>query len=67
MGRYEFSDSKRAAARKKEPHPIWQGIGCLIIIILPVISYVLADLTIKMGLKAHWSFLPYELLGTALS
>ncbi len=63
MGRYDYSERRRAAAKKKGPHPIWQGIGCLVIIILPIISYALADATIEAGVKARWAFLPYELLG----
>jgi hypothetical protein len=63
MGRYDYSERKRAAAKKTGPHPIWHGIGCLIIIILPVISYALADATIQAGIKARWTFLPHELLG----
>jgi len=63
MGRYDYSERRRAAAKKRGPHPIWQGIGCLIIIILPIMSYALADATIQAGIKARWTFLPYELLG----
>jgi len=62
MGRYERYDSRRRA-KATEPHPIWRGIGCFLIILLPIISYVLADATIKAGVKARWSFMPYELLG----
>jgi hypothetical protein len=63
MGRYDYSERRRIAAKKRGPHPIWQGIGCLIIIILPIISYALADATIQAGVNARWTFLPYELLG----
>ena len=63
MGRYDYSERRKIAAKKRGPHPIWQGIGCLIIILLPIISYALADATIQAGVKAGWNFLPYELLG----
>lgn len=63
MGRYEKYNKREGPKKPSEPHPIWQGIGCLIAIILPVISYALADVTIKAGIKARWWFLPYELLG----
>ena len=64
MGRYEKYENKKRVVEKAGPLPIWQGIGCLIIIILPVISYALADLTVQALVNARWSFLPYELLGT---
>ena len=63
MGRYERSIRKEAKKKSSEPHPVWQGIGCLIAIILPVISYALADVTIDIGIAARWWFLPHELLG----
>jgi hypothetical protein len=63
MGRYEYGVRRRTAEKQKEPHPIWRGIGCLMIILLPIISYALADATIQAGIDARWSFLPYELLG----
>jgi hypothetical protein len=65
MGRYEKYEKRKFVANKTNaPHPIWQGIGCLIIVILPVISYALADVTVQAGIKAHWSLLPYQLIGT---
>jgi hypothetical protein len=64
MGRYEkYEIRKRVVKKASEPHPVWRGIGCLIIILLPIISYALADATIQIGINAHWSFLPYELIG----
>ena len=64
MGRYEkYEIRKRVVRKNNAPHPVWQGIGCLIIILLPIMSYALADATIQAGIKARWSFLPYELLG----
>jgi hypothetical protein len=63
MGRYDYSERRRAAAKKTGPHPIWRGIGCLMAIFLPLISYALAKATIDAGIKARWSFLPYDLLG----
>jgi hypothetical protein len=63
MGRYDKYENRKRVAKKTGPHPVWQGIGCLIIIILPVISYALADATIQAGVKARWFFLPHELLG----
>jgi hypothetical protein len=67
MGRYEKYENRKFVANKtKAPHPIWQGIGCLMFIIVPIISYALADVTIQAGVKAHWSLLPYQLVGTPL-
>jgi hypothetical protein len=44
------------------PHVIWRGIGCLMMIIIPVISIAAAYETINYGLDNGWA-IPYQLLG----
>ena len=43
-------------------HPIWRGIGCIMMIILPVISYFSSIELIKAGIKNAWP-IPASLLG----
>lgn len=43
-------------------HPIWRGIGCLIAVILPIISYFGSLEIIKIGLAKGWP-IPQSLLG----
>jgi hypothetical protein len=49
-------------SKSKEPHAIWRGIGCLMILIVPMISIALGNETIKYALKNKWA-IPFELLG----
>ncbi|MFC2028458.1 hypothetical protein ACFLTX_00865 [Chloroflexota bacterium] len=49
--------------REKRIHPIWRGIGCILALILPVISYFLAVELINYGLANQWP-IPIELLGS---
>ena len=63
MGKYKSSATRRERPKPKGPHFIWNGLGCLMIIILPVISYAAGYETIKYGLAHDWS-IPYQLLGT---
>ena len=60
--RYQEYDRRKQTNKQNEPHPIWRGIGCLTMIIIPVMSYALAVVTVQIGLKAKWP-LPYQLLG----
>jgi|GEM_PF-166610 hypothetical protein len=46
----------------KPIHPVWRGFGCLLILLLPVISYAASDLLINYGVKNHWA-IPPSLLG----
>jgi hypothetical protein len=61
MSRYSV---KRADSTKKtqQTHVVWRGIGCLLILIVPLMAWVLADFTLEAGLRAGWP-LPYQLLG----
>ena len=37
--------------KSNEPHPIWRGIGCFIMLILPPMAYALAALTVEAATK----------------
>jgi len=45
------------------PHAIWRGIGCLMILLIPILSIALGYETVQYGIKAEWP-IPYQLLGT---
>lgn len=61
MGRYK--DTQKAVEQKAAgPPPIWRGIGCMLIFLVPVISYAAADLSMPFFLKQH--LVPQELLVT---
>jgi hypothetical protein len=52
---------------KKSPwkvHPVWRGIGCLMMIIIPVMSYAGAVLLVQENFKRHWVPVPAELIMT---
>jgi len=61
MGKYAKYHMKTPG--KREMNPIWRGIGCLLIVIVPLISYglmlVVTPAVIKTGL------VPYQLQGYA--
>jgi hypothetical protein len=43
-------------------HPIWRGIGCLLILIMPVLAYKSAIELVNFGLSNYWP-IPQYLLG----
>jgi hypothetical protein len=61
MGKYQFSDGPNVT-QSKQPPPIWRGIGCLLIIIVPVVSYAAAELSLPFFLNR--GLVPRELLFT---
>ena len=61
MGKYKSSISQQGP-RTKEAPPIWRGIGCLLIIIVPVLSYAAAELSFPFFLNQ--GVIPREMLFT---
>ena len=61
MGRYRETQ-KEVERKSTGPAPIWRGIGCLMIFLVPVISYAAANLSLPFFLKQH--LVPQELLVT---
>ncbi len=65
MGRYRKGGYQtRSTVRPWKVHPIWRGIGCLLIILVPVISYAGAVLLVEANRQAKWMTVPAELMRT---
>ncbi len=43
-------------------HPVWRGIGCLMMILVPILSYALTMVLLQTGLQNGWP-IPRQLLG----
>jgi hypothetical protein len=42
-------------------HPIWQGIGCLLLLLIPIVSYAGAVMLVDANAGKHWLTVPPEL------
>lgn len=63
MGKY----SRLSGQRPPPPppwkiHPVWRGIGCLLLLIGPVLAYITADILVSMTLSEGWYPLPRDLV-----
>jgi hypothetical protein len=56
---------REAPPRQKDPHPIWRGIGCLIMLLVPVLSFGISTILVQMAPSLGIQ-LPVELLGRPL-
>ena len=45
-------------------HPIWRGIGCLILILLPIIAFAGAKVLVQMNSRRNWVSISKELAGS---
>jgi hypothetical protein len=63
MGRFNKNMSQeRSKPRPWQIHPVWQGIGCLLVVIVPVMSFISAYLINRENFKQGWVSLPPEML-----
>ncbi len=62
MTKYTLASQRRPANAKPEVHPLWRGVGCIMMIIVPVISFVGAGITVDQIIKQGLP-MPYELMG----
>ncbi len=61
MGRYSVQQAARKEA-PKGPHPVWNGLGCLMLVVVPAISIALSVVILQVIQANKWPF-PYQLLG----
>jgi hypothetical protein len=59
-----YSRRPEMAERPWKVHPIWRGIGCIMAIIIPIMSYASAVLLVQQNQQQGWLPLPRELAGT---
>jgi len=57
----EYASYRRTQHRKPEINPIWRGIGCILMIVIPVASYIITVAILPSILATGW--LPQGLLG----
>jgi hypothetical protein len=50
-------------ARRSFIHPVWRGIGCLFIILVPIISFAAARLLVQANSRQGWVEVPVEIRG----
>jgi len=53
------------AEKKKEKnhiHPVWRGIGCVLIVIIPILSGIAANILINSRTQFAWLIIPEEIV-----
>ncbi len=50
MGKYQSFDRVKREERPWQIHPIWRGIGCIMILLILVMAYAATDLSIKSNI-----------------
>jgi hypothetical protein len=61
MGKYSPVNYVPPKPRNPLPNPLWRGIGCILMVVIPLISFTLAELTVQNDLASQ--YIPYQFLG----
>jgi hypothetical protein len=51
---------------KLPQHPIWRGIGCIMMIVIPALSYLVASMLVDNRQDLPWLVIPRDLIFTQL-
>ncbi len=63
MTKYTVASSQRGTKPElQQVAPIWRGIGCLMILIIPIVSYLLSSVAVNFALDQGYP-VPSELVG----
>lgn len=62
MGKYNTYAPQEKRDTGPRVHPVWRGVGFVMIILIPLLSYAAADVLIQQNLKANWFPMPYDLV-----
>ncbi len=58
MGRYTSYQREKAKAKRKEVNPIMRGIGCILIVLVPILAYGIAIYVVDYGVRKGWALPP---------
>jgi hypothetical protein len=65
MGKYGRLTKQTAPPKRPWAiHPIWQGIGCILLVIGPIIACGASHLLVDLDLKQGWFHVPPEMTGS---
>jgi hypothetical protein len=62
MTKYTVASQRRARREEQTLSPVWRGVGCLLILFVPLLSYFLAVGTVHMAVDQKWP-MPYQIMG----
>lgn len=58
MGRYSSYQRQQGPIKRGQIHPVMRGIGCLLLVIIPILSYGSAVLLVQYGARKGWPIPP---------
>lgn len=63
MERHNFFSKERESDRNKgRIHPVWRGVGFVLMIFIPILSYLASGLILEYNQTEHWFPIPPEFI-----
>ncbi len=62
MTKYTVASRRRPMNEKEQVAPIWRGIGCIMFIVVPLLSLGAAYAVVQIAVAANWP-MPYQIMG----
>lgn len=63
MGKYRPSYVLRESKPKRwKIHPIWRGIGCILLVVFPIIAFAGSSILVRENFEKRWIAIPADLL-----
>ncbi len=59
MSKYQMYQMRQKRVRRRGVHPIWQGIGCVMLIVIPLLAWGIEEILFQIALQQRWP-IPYE-------
>ncbi len=59
MSKYQMYQMRKKQVRRPGVHPIWQGIGCVMLIVMPLLAWGIEEILFQVALQQRWP-IPYE-------
>lgn len=63
MGKYSSYSRPKPRPQQQGVHPVMRGIGCILMVIVPILAYAIAMLLVNYGVSRGWP-IPPDWLGT---
>lgn len=57
-----FVDDEHRRLKGGRLHPVWRGVGCLIILVLGVLGYFLSGLILEANFENQWVYIPPDII-----
>jgi hypothetical protein len=52
--------------KPRQMNPVWRGVGCLIIVTLGMVGYILSGVLLNANIRNHWIYIPSEIYAPSI-